>query len=264
LGSVGAPLPFDRVLSRVFMALALLFLFLGRRRLCLRESLRQCLIWSPRAFFLSRTGFMLGVTSFFLLMLGANFCGALQFHPLELSPPEVFGKFASALATGLVVGCVEEIFFRGFVLQGLMQEMKTPWALLASSGFYALLHYFKTTDHVCLDHWQWQAGFSTALKFLEPFRHTTTMIPGMIGLTLVGMVLGIAYLRTGSLYLSIGLHAGWVFLIKFQGVFSVHDRAASRLWFGDNRLVTGAASWVMLVLVGWIVERWGKRLKDPS
>ncbi len=255
-----AHLPFDRVLSRVFMVLALLFLLLCRRSLRVQESLRQSLSVSPRWFFLLRTGFALGVASLFFLLLFFHFCGAVRFHALEIPVQKLMIKFLNALAMGVIVALIEEIFFRGFVLQSLMQEMKVRRALLVTSIFYALLHYFKATQHVYLDRLDWSAGFTTALAFLAPFKNISTMIPGVVGLTLVGLALGLAYLRTGSLYLSIGLHAGWVFMLKFYGNFTSRVPDASPTWFGDEKIVTGIAAWAMLLVVIALVSFWGKRL----
>ena len=90
------------------------------------------------------------------------------------------------------------------------------------------------------------------------------MIPGIIGLTLVGLILGIAYLRTGSLYLSVGLHAGWVFMIKFDGTFTSRAPDASPVWFGDDKMVTGIVAWGMLLIVSAVVAFWGKRLASDQ
>ena len=260
----GIPYPFDRVLSRVFMVFAFLLLILCRRSLKIQESLRQSLIRPSRWFFLLRTGFAMGVVSLFFLIAFLKTCGAVSFHAFEIPQLKVLQKFLQALGTGLVVGCIEEIFFRGFVLQSLMREMKTRYALFVTSVFYAVLHYFKARPHVVLDHWDWSAGFTTLLRFLEPFQHATTLIPGVVGLTLVGMVLGIAYLRTGSLYLSIGLHAGWVFLLKFNRIFTECLPDASPAWFGDDKIVTGIAAWGMLLAVGVLVMFLGKRLASEQ
>jgi uncharacterized protein len=255
--------PFDRVLSRVLLVLAFLFLIRFRRSLQIQESLRKSLAQSDRWFYLLRTGFILGLVSLFLLIAVVSACGAVRFHPWDMPAARILYKFCSALVSGLAIGFIEEIFFRGFVLQSLQREMKTRWALVITSVFYAILHYFKAEGHVALEQFQWDAGFTTASRFLAPFSHINTMIPGVIGLTFVGIVLGIAYLRTGSLYLSIGIHAGWVFLIKFDNTFTDRIPGASTVWFGDDKWVTGIAAWIMLLVVGSLIALWGRRLAQP-
>ncbi len=252
--------PFDRLLSRVLLVLAFIFLFLARRKLEIQKTIRGSLARSPGwERFLTR-GFLLGVASLGLLLLLADLGGAVVLHAQTHSTGAIVMKGFKALLTAFAVGFIEEIFFRGFILQTLQREINARWALLISSVVYALLHFFKSPEHVELNSIQWGAGFTTLLKFAAPFGDLATLIPGVIGLTLVGLVLGIAYQRTGTLYLSIGLHAGWVFFIKFQGVFASHLRGPGMLWFGDERMVSGIVAWVVLLAVGALVHKWGPGL----
>ena len=63
----------------------------------------------------------------------------------------------------------------------------------------------------------------------------------MIGLLLIGIVLSYAFLRTGTLYLSIGLHAGWIISIKTVRVFGDYRRESLGWLFGstDPKIVSG-------------------------
>jgi len=80
--------------------------------------------------------------------------------------------------------------------------------------------------------------------------------PGLIGLLLIGIVLSYAFVRSGTLYLSIGLHAGWVIAIKTVRVFGDY-RAEDLGWlFGssDPKIVSGVVTWVGIILVGVAVH----------
>ena len=69
------------------------------------------------------------------------------------------------------------------------------------------------------------------------------MVPGFFNLTLAGILLAWAYHRTGNLYFSIGLHAGWIFWIKaYAAVSSPTPQANLWLW--------GSGS--MAIVNGWI------------
>jgi hypothetical protein len=61
-------------------------------------------------------------------------------------------------------------------------------------------------------------------------------------------MLALAYQRTGNLYFSIGLHAGWIFWLKSFG-FLTRATAGANAWFwGTSRLIDGWAALIMLGL----------------
>jgi len=66
-------------------------------------------------------------------------------------------------------------------------------------------------------------------------------------LTLAGILLGLAYQRTGNLYFSIGLHAGWIFWLKVYGAFTAGAPHAATWFWGTGKMVDGwLALWVLL------------------
>lgn len=82
--------------------------------------------------------------------------------------------WSSILVTGLMAAFFEEWLCRGEVLRGLLQKMKPTWAILVSALFFAVIHGNP-----------WQA--------LNAF--------------IIGCVLGYIYYRTGSLVLTMIMHA---------------------------------------------------------
>jgi membrane protease YdiL (CAAX protease family) len=90
--------------------------------------------------------------------------------------------------------------------------------------------------------------FTTFHPFFEP----ATILPGLIGLFLIGVVLSYALVRTGNLYLSIGIHAGWIIGLKTIRVFGDYNRQDLGWLFGvaDPKIVSGVAAWIGVVLVG--------------
>lgn len=105
-----------------------------------------------------------------------------------------FGQFGQllrvstiALIIGILVSLIEELVFRGFLLNQFQREF-SPWlAAIAVSLIFALLHLV------------WE-GKKT--------------IPQLPGLWLMGMVLTLArWADGGNLGLACGLHAGWIWAI---------------------------------------------------
>jgi membrane protease YdiL (CAAX protease family) len=86
----------------------------------------------------------------------------------------------------IFVALAEELAFRGYILNNLMKSMDKRVALLVSSVAFSSLH-FLNPDHSWLT---------------------------FISITLAGILLGISYIYTKSLWLPIALHFSWNF---FQG-----------------------------------------------
>jgi membrane protease YdiL (CAAX protease family) len=88
---------------------------------------------------------------------------------------------------------------------------------------------------------------------LSGFVEVERVVPGFLNLTLAGALLALAYQHTGNLYFSIGLHAGWIFWLKFYGFFT-RDVASANAWFwGTRKLIDGWLALIVLALVGLVL-----------
>ncbi len=87
------------------------------------------------------------------------------------------------LAIFISVGWNEELMSRGYHLQTIASGMGLPWGLLISSAIFGMLHLYNPNA-------TWLSA---------------------VGILFAGLLLGFAYIRTGRLWLSIGLHIGWNF-----------------------------------------------------
>ena len=134
-------------------------------------------------------------------------------------------------AAGLV-GVLEELVFRGFILQRLLPCSRVI-AVIASSALYSVVH-LKTM--------MFNSG-----TFLE-----------LGGLFLLGVVLSLSYLSTGQLYLSIGLHAVLAYGARVNKLVLAFTDTSQSWLVGTSRLVNGLASWAVLVILGGIVVWWAR------
>ena len=77
---------------------------------------------------------------------------------------------------------------------------------------------------------------------------------GFVTLFLAGCVLGLGFTRTRALYLSIGIHAGWVFTLKTYAALT--HTSGPRTWWGGAALVDNMLVWPILVgvlgFVAWV------------
>lgn len=133
-------------------------------------------------FFLS--GVMVGIFFLILLCSGILDVKEINWHSTELLPfVEILLLF---LGVGVATGYSEELGFRGYILQNLVEGIGLKWAVIVSCILYGVMH------------------------MLNP---NSTILSGLL-IAVFGFLRIYGWLRTGQLWLSIGMHAGWNF---FQG-----------------------------------------------
>ena len=184
---------------------------------------------------------------------------AQVFEPyFRLSLSRSLSRSFSALLSGVFAGSLEEIFFRGILFKGLLQNGRLFRAFVLSSLFYSALHFVEPGKAYFVNGFEPLAGFRHLFYTFTPFSEPLNILPGMFGLFLLGIVLSYAFLRTGNLYLSIGLHAGWVFGLQSMRVFGDFRRDDLGWLFGstDPKIVSGVATWVGIISVLLLVHWW--------
>ena len=129
---------------------------------------------------------MMGLIYLAMSLLGWIHFDSFAWHSDPL--PIVLGQSLFYLLIFIFVGWQEELLSRGYHLQTLSSGINLFWGVLISSAIFGALH----------------LGNPNA-----------TWISA-VGILFAGLFLALGYVRTGQLWLSIGLHIGWNF---FEGVF---------------------------------------------
>lgn len=245
---------FGKVMRRIIMGVAILVIFFFRKPLMINSfstiGIKHTSGWWKHL----QTGFFLSTGMFILYTAFLFITGAKILQIDAKSPGDLFFQLFKILLIAGLVGCIEEIFFRGFILQSFLRDMHTISAVCASSLFYSLLHFFKAKLLV-FPGFQPLVGFMVIYQsFSNMIVNFTAILPTMIGLFLVGVVLSYACLRTNSLYFAIGLHAGWVFLIKTNILLFDHVGTNLRWLFGDSKVVSGVLGWGLLIVTLFLVR----------
>jgi len=248
-------IPFSRIFNRFFMISGILLFFVCRSLLKIESPAQLGLLPKKQAVRDVVNGLLLALGSMFTL--GWIMSLAKVYQPFfRLSVSDSVEQCVKAVLAGFTVGFLEEIFFRGIIFRGLLEDWKPLPAFVAANLFYSALHFVKPGEEYFLtgiDPW---AGFRHLFSTFAPFLEPAEIAPGLIGLLLIGIVLSYAFVRSGTLYLSIGLHAGWVIAIKTVRVFGDY-RAEDLGWlFGssDPKIVSGVVTWVGIILVGVAVH----------
>jgi membrane protease YdiL (CAAX protease family) len=213
--------------------------------------------WHPTAGSNLGAGFVTGFLSLACLLVLALTFGARQFSP-EHSAAATLTHVAKAGLTALCVAPLEEIVFRGALFGSLRKSL--PWlvALFLSSSLFALLHYLDRPGP--MGQVGWGSGLAVLVQMAAGFLHLEKLVPGVFNLTLVGLILGLAYHRMQSLYFAIGLHAGWIFWLKSYGFLTDAVPGHSLRWFGTSKMVDG---WMAFCLLSVMLAAAARLLPQP-
>ncbi|HJU60660.1 MAG TPA: CPBP family intramembrane glutamic endopeptidase [Candidatus Binatia bacterium] len=248
-------IPFSRIFNRFFMISGILLFFVCRSLLKIESPAQLGLVPKTQAAHDIIAGLVLALGS--MLALGWTMSLADVYQPFFRLPlSESVEQCVKAILAGFTVGVLEEIFFRGIIFRGLLEDWKPLPAFLVANLFYSALHFVKPGERYFLTGIEPWAGFRHLFSTFAPFFEPAEIAPGLIGLCLIGIVLSYAFARTGTLYLSIGLHAGWVIAIKTIRVFGDY-RGEDLGWvFGssDPKIVSGVVTWAGIILVGLAVH----------
>jgi membrane protease YdiL (CAAX protease family) len=253
--------PFHRVVGRLWQLLLLGGLFLVVRALGLR-SRDDWGYGLPRPVFLRQfgAGLALGVATMLPMSLAMLALGLVALEP-EVTWPVIFSAAAAGTAAGLAVALLEETFFRGLMYRAIAREsgMLAAWS---TALVYAAVH-FLSSERVPADEVGWDSGLSLLGGALANFAHPLPIIDSFVTLVLVGLLLALVRARTGAIAAGIGLHMGWVAVIKTTtGVTTPVDDARWSFLVGTFDGYTGwlVAGWAaLLTSIAW----WTKRGRSP-
>jgi uncharacterized protein len=257
--------PFHRVGERIGMLGLLVGFVLVARRLGLAD--RASLGYGgPRREFLREWG--LGLVLGVVTMLGVvglmAALGLLEWRADATFAAGALAKLVAArLLSGLAVALIEETFIRGAMFTAIERESGTRTAIILTSILYSASHFFGKV-RIAPDQVTPWSGVDLITGTLHAFSDPLGIADAFLCLAAVGVVLAIVRARTGNIAATLGLHAGWVWVMLV-----VHELArpvdASPLRFLLSQF-DGFVGWLVLawtILMGiglwWFYARRGER-----
>lgn len=254
--------PFHRYVNRSLLVLALVGLWPLLKALGARKPVDLGLVDPRGRWPRLATGFAVGFGSL-AVVAGAACLGGARSLPEQFAVAKLASKLAGALATAAFVSVMEEILFRGGIFGGLKRILNWRLALVASSAVYALVHFLARTQFTGEVHWF--SGLQLLPQMFGGFTELHALIPGFFNLTLAGGLLALAFQRTGDLYLSIGLHAGWIFWLKSYGAFT-QPAAGANVWlWGSTKMIDGwLAGFVLAATLGVLAVVFNRRTRSAN
>lgn len=233
-----AGFPFHRVLSRCLQVSGIVLLWPALRWIGLHHVSELGLRRNPSALSDVIAGLTIAVALIAVLALVYLATGMFTLRPDPDWP--VLGRI---VLTAVFVSGIEEAVFRGVVLGICLWTLPRRGAVFITTLLFVVVHFIKPakTD-IAPDAVHWWSGFVEATRFADGLPSPWLLVFGVISLFVVGWILGSAAVRTASLWLPIGLHAGWILGQQSSTLFlrpASGDAAALLPWVGPN-LVSGA------------------------
>ena len=189
---------------------------------------------------------MLGLHMTALVMLDVRVIALGKFNPHDLMI--ILGK---SLAIGFGVALLEESIFRGALLSIILRLSNPAMAIVVSAFYYALLHFIGSKWTTESGYIGWDTGFRIALDGFAHLREVA--VDSFLGLFVAGLLLGsLRVILPMSLGLCMGIHAGWVFIIKSAKSVSFPNFDSPLLYLVSHYdLIIGylSAAWLSVFLI---------------
>jgi membrane protease YdiL (CAAX protease family) len=190
-------------------------------------------------------GFLCGAGALVLFGAVSVLLGGREF--VQHSPAEWVRHFINATLAAVAAGFLEELVFRGGLFGGLRQSYSFCFAAGLSSFIYALVHFLSRPGSPAETHWY--SGLLILGQMFDGFSRFQNFVPGFFNLFLLGMILSLAFERTGAILFGVGLHAAVIFMSKTVR-FATDVILGANSWFwGTNKVIDGWFAFLVLLLL---------------
>jgi hypothetical protein len=176
--------------------------------------------------------------------------------------------FGIGLSSGIAVALLEETVFRGGLHTAVTRE-SGPWrAALLSAGLFAVLHLYAKA-RIQADELAWYSGFDLIARSFAPLAHPALIYDSLLSWLAIGLILSMTRILTGNIAVAVGLHAGWVLVLRMLQEATVSAQAGESIWVGrfDGLLGLWMVPWAIALGASlWLTRsHWAKHAsRRPS
>jgi membrane protease YdiL (CAAX protease family) len=252
LAAAGFNFPFPRIFDRVVTVAMFTATFLFAHRLKLLDLLRQGFRNTGRSAWQALGGLALSAVAMGVLFGLAAIAGGI------VRGPAIAASILRYIPAAIVIAVIEEGFFRAFLLAGMQGELGSSGALIASSAIFALVHVIRSPARFYLTRFEPMAGAKALTAYATRLIHSEVG-PSLLGLFLLGLVLGEAFVLTRRAYCSLGLHVGFVLGAK---AWRLAVGGTIPRWLagaGSVPVIAAPAAWVISAIMLMMLRLWPRR-----
>ena len=189
-------------------------------------------------------GLVVAISSMFLVYLVGLLVGV--YCPIEVGD-DLVSALLKIIIGMFLIGAIEEILFRGYILTVLRKSLGVAPAILLSSILFSMVHFLKPENPVITN--QWCSGL---LLYSNLFTGAgDTFWQEFFTLFCMGTVLATLSYWTCSVYIAIGLHAGWVWVMMLFRLF-VENQGRFTWLYGPNEWISNGWIGPMMALTVWV------------
>lgn len=202
--------------------------------------------------------------------VGAGFLLAthLRVGNLAFSAPNFARIFLIGLSSGVAVALLEETVIRGAMHTAIERESGAWTAALLTAPLFAVLHFFAKVRIAPADV-GWGSGFDLLARSFSPLAQPSLVFDSFLSWLIVGLILSLTRAMTGNIAVAIGLHAGWVVVLRMLQEGTTSGAAPEfTFWVGrfDGLLGYWLVPWgICIALALWVTRaQWVPRARCGS
>jgi membrane protease YdiL (CAAX protease family) len=254
--------PFHRVYGRLAMLVVVALLVGLFRHLAIRSKqdfgyglprgrfVRAMLLWCA-----------IGVAT---AALGAGFMLAAGLRVLDpqFAPtlPAILRMILNGVASGFAVAFFEETLARGGMHTAIARESGIWTASLVTAFVFAFLHFFAKAA-IPPGEVAWRSGFDVLVRSFAALGRPEFVIDSFLAYFAIALILSMTRVLTGNIAVAVGLHSGWVIVLRIMQQCTVRTVDATYgAWLGafDGLVGYWMLPWsVALAAVLWLTRaRW--------
>jgi hypothetical protein len=171
------------------------------------------------------------------------------------------GKMLTYFVGAILVGLIEETFFRGAIFGMLRKGFGLVAGAMLASVLFSAVHFASPEPTVGVVYGHWDAGLRMLPHMFSEVDFRWEFGFMAVTLFLMGLTLCFFYAYFENIYLAMGLHAGWVWGMKVGDYFIERARYPHLVLFGPSMTVAKSVvaillmSLFMMVAIGLLVRR---------
>lgn len=197
-----------------------------------------------------------GVSGLFLVLAGTLVLAGI--FGLNNPGTPLLKVTARVFITAWLLASVQEILFRGIAMGVFLRAMRPAAALGLSALLFALVHLVDVSPGLnVVDPEASGVGFELLRKIGGQFSEPRFVLGTLLPLLALGGVLAYARWKTASLWLPIGLHAGWIFMNGFATAVTIPTvQPNSHFWLlAGSSFHEGLVPLIGILIAGGLVIR---------